>query len=563
MGPSVLLESAEQIFEFIQEKFPKTSVLKNEARQTVTLVLPQGARIPIQTVVSDSSLTEAIDGVAAKTLSPEEASEALQMCTPLSWNAESNSTVRRKLYEQIHGHSCSQAIRAYLTLPADQTFAALVRELGLGPHQVHANDDADLRYFEDIGTWGLPEPARQFYMNTYCEIHEVLAAEAFKQAEDESRNKEPTLAITASIVEALQKEIVQQPMAIQATAAALVETESRDNTPFLFVGPPGVGKTVLALAVAKLKGNGKFAKFDMTGYVTKGSSAHFTGAGTGLVGSDDLPEFGKELRERTNWRIISRSAAEEHYLVYDSTIIFDEFGKAESDVITALNPIFDKGTFTLRRTNSTPSPGEEKNVTVKYTFEKCIFICTSNLFEQVIESGFKENRPPSEIAMIVAQTNAHAIDMKTSPPGGEAPFKKEVMDKFTIIPFGPVPKGPDGLQKIIRRELELLLSSWNTIFRNHLPGEFHSIVIEESGLPHFLEKVEDFLCKKTADARDIDRLLKSIYTALVNTRGLNLTSRICLALGADDKGIYGQRYFVNELSVPAKKTGDPIELIHF
>jgi ATP-dependent Clp protease ATP-binding subunit ClpA len=126
--------------------------------------------------------------------------------------------------------------------------------------------------------------------------------------------------------------------------------ENKPIGSFLFIGPTGVGKTELAIQLAKeLKMN--FKRFDMSEYSEKYSIKNFIGGDAGLVGYED----GGLL---TNY-------------VYDypqSVILFDEIEKAHKNVMDIFLQILDYGHLTSTK-------GEE------VFFQSCIIIFTSNLGE--------------------------------------------------------------------------------------------------------------------------------------------------------------------------------------
>ena len=120
---------------------------------------------------------------------------------------------------------------------------------------------------------------------------------------------------------------------------------------FLFLGPTGVGKTYLAKMLAeKVYGDEKaLITFDMSEFQEKYSSSRLVGAPPGYVGYDE----GGQLTERVRRRPYS-------------VVLFDEFEKADADVMNMLLQILDDGRLT---------DGQGRVI----DFRNTIIICTANL----------------------------------------------------------------------------------------------------------------------------------------------------------------------------------------
>jgi ATP-dependent Clp protease ATP-binding subunit ClpC len=155
----------------------------------------------------------------------------------------------------------------------------------------------------------------------------------------------------------LNNVVVGQNEAISSIARALRRSRANLGDPkrpigsFLFLGPTGVGKTLLAKMLAeKVYGDPKaLISLDMTEFSDKFTSSRLVGAPPGYVGYDE----GGQLTERVRRRPYS-------------VVLFDEFEKASPDVMNMLLQILDEGKLT---------DGQGRVIDFKNT----IIIATANL----------------------------------------------------------------------------------------------------------------------------------------------------------------------------------------
>ena len=174
----------------------------------------------------------------------------------------------------------------------------------------------------------------------------------------------PVERMTATSAEkllAIEKElntvVVGQKDAISAVARALRRSRASLGDPkrpigsFLFLGPTGVGKTLLAKMLAeKIYGDPKaLIPLDMSEFSEKFTSSRLVGSPPGYVGYDE----GGQLTERVRRRPYS-------------VVLFDEFEKASPDVMNMMLQILDEGKLT---------DGQGRQV----DFRNTIIICTANL----------------------------------------------------------------------------------------------------------------------------------------------------------------------------------------
>lgn len=131
---------------------------------------------------------------------------------------------------------------------------------------------------------------------------------------------------------------------------------------FLFVGPTGVGKTLLAEKYSDfLFGKDHFIRFDMSEYADSSSITKIIGSNPGYVGYDDCHNRLEEIRNKPH-----------------AVILFDEIEKAHPTVLNLFLQMLEDGKLTDARGN-----------VVSFTHH--IIIMTSNLGYQGKEIGFSEN----------------------------------------------------------------------------------------------------------------------------------------------------------------------------
>jgi ATP-dependent Clp protease ATP-binding subunit ClpC len=127
--------------------------------------------------------------------------------------------------------------------------------------------------------------------------------------------------------------------------------EARPIASFLFVGPTGVGKTLLARKIAKELFSSKeaFIRLDMSEYSEKHSVSKLIGAPPGYVGYEDEGVLIEAILRNPH-----------------SVVLFDEIEKAHSDIYNLLLQILEDGTLTS-------SKGR------RVSFKNAIIILTSNV----------------------------------------------------------------------------------------------------------------------------------------------------------------------------------------
>ncbi len=132
---------------------------------------------------------------------------------------------------------------------------------------------------------------------------------------------------------------------------------------FLFVGPTGVGKTLLAKKYSEiLFGENQLIRFDMSEYSDSSSVSKLIGSNPGYVGYDDGMNRLEEVRNHPH-----------------AVILFDEIEKAHPAVLNLFLQILEDGQLTDTKGNVV-------------SFRNHIIIMTSNLGFQKENLGFSEGK---------------------------------------------------------------------------------------------------------------------------------------------------------------------------
>ena len=204
------------------------------------------------------------------------------------------------------------------------------------------------------------------------------------------------------IERALGEVVVGQDEAIKAIARALRRSRAfladpkRPIGSFLFVGPTGVGKTHLAKMLAEhVYGDEKaLIVLDMSEFQEKYSSSRLVGAPPGYVGYDEGGQLTEKVRRRPY-----------------SVVLFDEFEKANGDVMNMLLQILDDGRLT---------DGQGRVI----DFRNTIIICTANL-------GFDFAREGHSLGF-ATETAETSYDMLREKLLDEAKrtFRPELLNRF-------------------------------------------------------------------------------------------------------------------------------------
>ena len=229
--------------------------------------------------------------------------------------------------------------------------------------------------------------------------------------------------------EILKDSIIGQEDAVKTVARAIrrsradIKDPNRPIGAFLFLGPTGVGKTLLArlLAIHLFGGEDALIQVDMSEYMEKFAVSRMTGSPPGYVGHEEGGQLTEQVRQRPY-----------------SVVLFDEIEKAHPDVMDILLQILEEGRLT-------DSFGR------KVDFRNTIIIMTSNLGADLIKKS-------TEIGFGAAQEGALDYDhiKEKILSSVKKHFKPEFLNRLNdIVIFHPLNR--EQLLSVIALELSKLM----------------------------------------------------------------------------------------------------------
>jgi type VI secretion system protein VasG len=238
----------------------------------------------------------------------------------------------------------------------------------------------------------------------------------------------------------LHKKVISQDDAIKAIAKSIrraragLKDPKRPMGSFIFLGPTGVGKTLLAKALAEFMFGDEEAlvHLDMSEYMEKHNVSRLVGAPPGYVGYEEGGQLTERIRRRPY-----------------SVVLLDEVEKAHLDVLNLFYQVFDKGIL---------SDGEGKEI----DFSNTVIFLTSNLASDVISemtSGGVRADPDTLLAAVRPILSNH--------------FKPALLARMTVIPY--VTLAQDALAGIVRLKLDKIVR--RLAHNNKLPMTYSDAVV--------------------------------------------------------------------------------------
>jgi ATP-dependent Clp protease ATP-binding subunit ClpC len=255
----------------------------------------------------------------------------------------------------------------------------------------------------------------------------------------------------------IHKQVVSQDDAVAAVSKAVRRSRSGMKDPnrpmgcFIFLGPSGVGKTLLAQALAEFMFGDKNAlvRLDMSEFMEKHNVSRLVGAPPGYVGYEEGGQLTERIRRRP-------------YAV----LLLDEIEKAHPDVYNILLQIMDEG----RLTDSFGRMIDFKNV---------VIIMTSNIGAELIKNntsfGFGKKTPEANYEKMRDMLHKEV----------ERHFRPEFLNRVDdIIVFKSLSK--ENLQTIVNYELSKVFKRLTEHgFKLELTDRAKEFIIEKGYNPEF------------------------------------------------------------------------------
>jgi ATP-dependent Clp protease ATP-binding subunit ClpC len=285
----------------------------------------------------------------------------------------------------------------------------------------HARENLE----QTLAEWRQARDEKQIVITEDDIMHIVAKWTGIPLSRMEQKDTEKLLQMEAE----LRKTVIGQDEAVIAISKALRRSRADLKDPnrpigsFVFLGPTGVGKTLMARALAEFMFGDQDAliQLDMSEYMEKFNVSRLVGSPPGYVGYEE----GGQLTERVRRRPYS-------------VVLFDEIEKAHPDVMNMLLQILEDG-------HLTDALGR------KVDFRNCAVIMTSNIGAETI-------RKAGELGFAPAKEEHVYGDMKNKLlEEAKRAFKPEFMNRLDdVIVFHTLTKADMG--QIVHLEVEKVKS---------------------------------------------------------------------------------------------------------
>uniref|UniRef100_A0A7C1X1Q2 ATP-dependent Clp protease ATP-binding subunit n=1 Tax=Thermomicrobium roseum TaxID=500 RepID=A0A7C1X1Q2_THERO len=230
--------------------------------------------------------------------------------------------------------------------------------------------------------------------------------------------------------EALHERVIGQDEAISTLARAVRRARAGLKDPrrpigtFIFLGPTGVGKTLLARALAEFMFGSEDAliKIDMSEFMERHTVSRLVGAPPGYIGYEEGGQLTEAVRRKPY-----------------SVILLDEIEKAHPEAFNILLQIMEDG-------NLTDAKGR------RVDFRNTILIMTSNIGAELIQRegalGFAVAEDPAKKAQIDYQAMKDKVLSQL-----KQTFRPEFLNRIdAVIVFHPLT--PEHVRQIVDLELK-------------------------------------------------------------------------------------------------------------
>lgn len=299
----------------------------------------------------------------------------------------------------------------------------------------------------------------------------------------------------AQLGQTLSRRIIGQETAIEAVCRAIQRSRlglngaHRPMGCFLFLGPSGVGKTLLArhLAEEVFGSVQALIRVDMSEYMERHTATRLTGAPPSYVGYEDGGQLTERIRRRPY-----------------SVVLFDEIEKAHPEVHNLLLQVLDEG----RLTDSTGRTVD---------FSHSIIILTSNV-------GSRDAEERGRGLGYVAHERSTNLKQELVDKALKRTFRPEFINRLdALVHFTPLE--PANLERIARIELGEVI--------NRAKAQGYHVAVSEEAIQHLAQQAYS----STYGARALKRMLRQHVEDALVERILSgeLSEGIQLSINLDPK----------------------------
>ncbi|MCL1928949.1 MAG: ATP-dependent Clp protease ATP-binding subunit [Treponema sp.] len=277
-----------------------------------------------------------------------------------------------------------------------------------------------------------------------CIVSEITGIPLSRLDESESRR-------LLHIEEELHKTVIGQDEAVRKVSQAVrrsragIASPSRPLGSFIFLGPTGVGKTLLAKALAEyLFGSvDALERIDMSDYMEKHNASRLTGSPPGYIGYEEGGVLTERIR-RNPYRVV----------------LFDEIEKAHKDVFNLLLQVLEEGEL-------------KDNLGHTVSFKNTVIIMTSN-------AGVREISRDSRLGF---SANSGIMDSKEIEAAALSELRRLFNPEFInrvddVIVFG----------SLSQKEIEAILDLQLAALSQRLSEQGFSILVNPAARRILIEK---------------------------------------------------------------------------